>query len=97
MRGTKKTIYEWFLVVEGAGDFPIDMLRYDSAFPFEQTDAGCMLRREKRRVVLVRRGVDVGSGTPARWESFTWKVIHSCTDSYEARQVQRMTAEPVFP
>lgn len=31
MKPKVKKVYEWFLVVEGRGPFPVDMLRYDSA------------------------------------------------------------------
>lgn len=32
------------IVVEGSGDFPIDMLRYDSAAPLSEADSGIISR-----------------------------------------------------
>lgn len=87
-RGTKKTIYEWYLVVEGAGSFPVDMLRYDSAHPFEQADAAKLEHHhhERRRVVVRRLGLNEGPGTAPRWQSFGWIVVLATTDSGEARR-----------
>jgi hypothetical protein len=69
-------VYEQFLVVEGSGRFPLDMLRYDSAFPHEEADTAAIEHDERRRrVVLCRRSVNESAGTPDRWASFGWKVI----------------------
>lgn len=88
MRGVKKTVYEWFLVVTGSGEFPLDMLRYDACFPYEQVDSNRIERStESRRIVLVRRGVNDGTGTPARWQSFRWNVILATHDPKEARDL----------
>jgi hypothetical protein len=66
--------------VEGQYPFPIDMLRYDSAYPATSDDAVQIsaalrgLRRgdEKRtRTVTLR---SFRQPTAARWESFGWKV-----------------------
>jgi hypothetical protein len=84
-RGTKKAIYEWFLVVEGSGSFPLDMLRYDACFPYEQTDSGAIERTGRRRVVLIRRGVNEHAGSEARWTSFGWKVVLATTSNELAR------------
>lgn len=86
MKHTK--VYQWFLVVEGRGSFPFDMLRYDSCFPFEQADSVKLEdhHTERRRVVLVRRGVNDSKCSGERWASFGWKVLHATTDSGEARQ-----------
>ncbi len=60
--------------VEGYGEFPFDMLRYDSCWPkSEGHDSYALGNRDQRRVVLQtwsERGPTVG-----RWESFTWRVI----------------------
>lgn len=86
MRGIKKTVYEWLIVVEGRGDFPFDMLRYNSCFPLEETDANRIERStERRRIVLCRRSANDDPGTPARWESFSWKVLLGTTEYHEAR------------
>ena len=80
----------YVFVVEGTGEFPTDMLRYDSARP---------LRAEDQRVVNARH--EGGDDTPlwsdpdqklrrnrvtlvtespnapthGRWQSYTWKVV----------------------
>lgn len=62
--------------VEGNGDFPLDMLRYDQCWPkSESTDSINVAARRytsKRQVTLVsiKR-----LPTIARWESFGWKVV----------------------
>jgi transposase-like protein len=56
--------------VEGRGAFPDDMLRYDNAvFTLEADKDRAELKRERRIVTL--RGPEP---TPARWESFGWRV-----------------------
>lgn len=62
--------YEY--VVEGFGDFPLDMLRYDCAWPKEEKDAGVAQQHERglRRVRLT----GTRPPTEARWHSFLWKV-----------------------
>jgi hypothetical protein len=79
-------VFEWFLVVEGRGQFPVDMLRYDSAFPHREEDSAMCKpeHRERRRVVLCRRGVNESSGSAARWSSFGWAVVLASTDAGEA-------------
>jgi len=61
------------IIVEGAGQFPFDMLRYDSCFPKGEEDAAAMEshRRERRRVTLCSPSVP----TKDRWDSFMWRVI----------------------
>lgn len=81
MKLTAKKIYESFLVVEGAGDFPLDMLRYDSACPYREVDSHAMAHEGRRRLVLVRRAVNSLPATYARWESFGWRVLLDCSDS----------------
>ena len=89
-------IYEWFLVVEGRGQFPVDMLRYDSAFPYREEDSSRVQPHvgERRRVVLCRRGVNESSGSSARWSSFGWTVVRATTDAGEAVQAARELAVP---
>lgn len=81
-----KKFFEWFLVVEGRGPFPVDMLRYDSAFPYREEDSSkCALVYQKSRaIVLCRRGVNESEGTSARWASFGWTVVLATTDAGEA-------------
>ncbi len=73
--------------VEGSGHFPIDMLRYDSCFPASEPDAHMIERinNPTKRSDLALHRVDVSTlrdhrthatiHTPARWESFGWKVV----------------------
>lgn len=77
-------VYEWYLVVEGSGTFPFDMLRYDSAFPVEQEDAGKLEHEELRRIVVCRRGVNESPGEHRRWRSFGWVVVLWTQDKGEA-------------
>jgi hypothetical protein len=66
-------------IVEGSGEFPFDMLRYDSCFPRDEGQARQMGdTHERRRVHLVRRipaDVPFPEPTVARWESFLWRVV----------------------
>lgn len=64
--------------VEGAGPFPLDMLRYDRCTPDTEADA---LRAQDthggRRKVVLQRLIDSPFWVPTvgRWESFGWKVV----------------------
>ena len=82
---TMKT-YQWFLVVEGRGEFPFDMLRYDSAFPYREEDSSMLKsgHHEMRRVVLCRRSVNSLGPTGARWSSLGWQVLMETADPGEA-------------
>jgi hypothetical protein len=64
--------------VEGRGQFPLDMLRYDSCWPESQADVtelGATHDRfaEKRARVVTLRGLS--EPTEGRWQSFGWIVI----------------------
>jgi hypothetical protein len=67
--------------VEGRGDFPLDMLRYDRCFPRTGTDAETILPPEHLRgprcVTLVALARDSRWWEPerGRWISFGWTVI----------------------
>lgn len=91
----KLQVFEWYLVVEGSGSFPFDMLRYDSAFPYTQEDAAAMEshRIERRRVVVCRRGVNQTDATRARWASFGWRVVSTHSDYGEALDARRATVK----
>lgn len=65
----------------GDGTFPLDMLRYDCCFPADMTAVDNMLSdvyaNLKRRTVKLGRYTALKSSrafTPARWESFGWKL-----------------------
>lgn len=63
--------------VEGSGEFPFDMLRYDSCWPFsEGRDVPSLVHygpRGRRRVVL--QTTNQHAPTAGRWQSFNWRVI----------------------
>lgn len=64
--------------VQGAGHFPIDMLRYDSCVPCRQDDIERMGDYEtlfNRTIELCRFSMDGSKGRAERWASFGWKVI----------------------
>ena len=61
--------------VEGTYTFPIDMLRYDTAYPVDNNSVGAIygdeLNPARRRVKLF----SYKSPTPDRWASVGWKVL----------------------
>lgn len=65
--------------VTGTGQFPIDMLRYDCAWPKHESDARLFDTKydnaEERRAVKVIELQSFHEPTRARWASFMWKVI----------------------
>lgn len=61
--------------VDGRGQFPVDMLRYDQCHPIGPDDAaniqdGC--RDHSRRVTLGRWAASTWVPTADRWASFCW-------------------------
>jgi hypothetical protein len=82
-------LYVQVFQVEGAANFPFDMLRYDHCYPDSSEDATNLDRddrpfTESRRTVKLRRIVQSKADAPteARWRSFGWKVVpnsvHTC-------------------
>jgi hypothetical protein len=71
----KKPITISTFVVEGSGEFPFDMLRYDSCWPQNGDSAAFMSKHytERRKITLE----SVGISTPSvnRWASFNWRVV----------------------
>ena len=66
--------------VVGAGPFPIDMLRYDNAFPSSESESAKILDDDKKREVSLTARVATAREaafvpTSARWDSFTWGVV----------------------
>ena len=69
--------------VEGAFAFPIDMLRYDGAWPEHETDSaiiegtlaphGSRPKSDRHDNVQVELR-SLREPTPQRWESFMWRV-----------------------
>jgi hypothetical protein len=71
----KVKVYEYSVV--GKGHFPIDMLRYDSAWPARSEDCMPILLSPDRESYREVRTVKVRSHTPPtidRWRSFMWNV-----------------------
>lgn len=70
-------MYTTIFTVRGSGQFPVDMLRYDGCFPSSQDDvAFAFTQRDERSVTLVSyTSMKQTRVTPARWESFGWKVV----------------------
>ena len=75
--------YATLFTVEGVGEFPFDMLRYDTCYPLTSEDVHTMLtplhEKPRRRKVRMSTRSDNkyaadNAVTEARWESFLWRV-----------------------
>ena len=63
-------------VVQGAGNFPLDMLRYDQCWPSGPEDVEGIASTERTlRTVRLTKIDGPGAITTGRWESFLWRVI----------------------
>jgi hypothetical protein len=63
--------------VQGSGEFPLDMLRYDECFPIDGPSVSALSASDKRSVTLRTFNFRYFNGFPGnRWESFGWKVTH---------------------
>lgn len=71
----KKTHARIEIAVVGRGDFPIDMLRYDSCAPLAQTDAFKITEGHDLRVIDLEMFTQGRGPTDARWRSFGWIVL----------------------
>jgi len=67
--------------VEGIGDFPLDMLRHDCAYPADQESVSAITAgfrwaaaRKRSRDPIVVRLVSDREPTPERWRAFGWTV-----------------------
>lgn len=69
--------------VIGRGAFPVDMLRYDRACPWQERDSALIQDEDRERVVLVESW---GHGAPEyrRWSSFGWCAV--LVDAHETRE-----------
>ena len=68
--------------VQGSGPFPVDMLRYDGAYPRDPESAARLLtpvdresRRDTREVHLNLAAPSFLKPTHGRWSSFGWAVV----------------------
>jgi len=67
--------------VEGVGDFPLDMLRHDCAYPADRESVAAIMaglawaaaRKRSRQMLLVRLVSD-RAPTAERWRTFGWTV-----------------------
>ena len=73
----KRHVIEQHIVVEGAGEFPFDMLRYDCCYPATETDSRLMRGGSQEATRTLRLIMRSGNGhpTPARWLSYGWTVL----------------------
>jgi hypothetical protein len=70
--------------VEGIGDFPLDMLRHDAAYPADKESVAAIMAglawaaaRKRKRETLVVRLVSHRAPTADRWRTFGWTVTRS--------------------
>ena len=69
--------------VEGNGEFPFDMLRYDHCYPMHERDIHTMSyypgERGLKKITLVSRCLTKEEAnhipTEGRWNSFNWRVV----------------------
>jgi len=93
----KKTakVWETHFVVEGLGDFPFDMLRYDSAYPMTERDSYLAGHTgEVRRVAVTSRKVNDNDPTALRWQSFGWTVVGIFREAQDAEDFRDEKAPP---
>ena len=66
--------------VEGVGDFPLDMLRHDQAYPADEESVAAIsagfrwAAARKNRTTLVIRLASHRAPTPERWRAYGWTV-----------------------
>ena len=69
--------YAFEFTVEGSGEFPADMLRYDHCWPASEADSRLLenpiYKPGRTRRVINLRGLT--GPTPGRWASFGWTVL----------------------
>ncbi|MDP9275899.1 MAG: hypothetical protein M3O99_09950 [Chloroflexota bacterium] len=73
--------------VEGFGDFPLDMLRHDCAYPADEESVAAIMAglrwaasRKRSRETLRVRLLSHRAPTSDRWRSFGWTVTASRPD-----------------
>ena len=71
------------LIVSGSGQFPVDMLRYDSCYPADTESAVAMISDHRDQNYLDMRDIELTSlsekgwtPTVGRWNSFGWSVVN---------------------
>jgi len=73
--------------VEGVGDFSLDMLRHDCAYPADEESVAAIMAglrwaasRKRSREMLRVRLVSHRAPTPERWRSYGWTLTVSGRD-----------------
>lgn len=73
------TTYTHKATVEGVWEFPVDMLRYDQCFPETESDSAVIHDKDEKQPRRVRvvcyTDHKYPRWTPARWESFGWRMV----------------------
>ena len=78
MKNKAEKHYVIRFAVEGLGQFPVDMLRYDRCVPVSEGDSHTIERgpsHRPRRVMLERISRNDAGPTVGRWASFGWRVL----------------------
>jgi len=78
-------IYEFEFIVEGIGEFPIDMLRHEKCYPKGSADAQLIsqtlqqpgLKEPVRIRLSCWKGTKTWTPTLGRWNSSLWSVVQS--------------------
>ncbi len=88
--GTLK--YAHFAIIRGSGAFPIDMLRYDSCYPFREEDArkiesvsNPMIGDNDPWEIRVKKHSELARHarwTPERWKSFRCELVEDDRHGY---------------
>jgi hypothetical protein len=90
-RKPKASHYSVRITVQGIGEFPIDMCRYDNCVPYSQADVSMIANprdgvREGGHVIKLTRYVPAGCDplpTIDRWRSFGWHVMSCVCEGVE--------------
>jgi hypothetical protein len=61
-------------IVEGAGQFPFDMLRWDECVPVMEEDSHAMAREGEFRQIKMKLVGCKKKPTYDRWASFGWRI-----------------------
>lgn len=72
-RRAVKATDRYIVVVEGRGQFPVDMLRYDGAWPHSSDDAALVAQATYGADSTVNL-MSTHYPNVARWRSFGWRV-----------------------
>ena len=86
--GKKVNGFLQYFTVEGEGDFPFDMLRYDNAWPELESEIHKLVPAptekygQPRRIKLLRFTFNGEGPNEARWKSFLWKIAGEVEGRY---------------